>query len=271
MREAVQMPAVATNDGPQARGQDAPSQLDVLLRRRFESRESPPQRDSICMHWPLDGATKIHAASLSLTVMAGLWAGAHAHSRAWSHILPRCIDVEQASTQAEADLLRLRVAAMSAEIQRVALGTRALAQDFLKIGEWLAGAAGSAWDATQAARHTLGLASTLGDNHRLIAKDRLAADMNALIAWLLRQALKLLDRMDLNPDAIAADLVGIRSYGEFLQSAAEMLDRAAALANESELFVEDFDQRWHNFRDRIAAAVALSKDALSAGGKEQAS
>ena len=270
MHEAVHVPGVSTDEAPPARAQDALPQLGVLFHQRFDPPRHAPRRDGICMHWPLDGATKIHAASLSLSAMAGFWAGAHAHARAWSHVLPRCIDVEQASTQAESDLLLLRVAAMVTEIEQVAHDTRALAQDFQKIGEWLASTAGSAWEATQSARRALGLASTLGDNHRLIGKDRLAADMNALIAWLLRQALKLLDRMDLTPEAIAADLVGIRSYGDLLQSAAEMLDRAAELANEAELFVDDFDQRWRGFRDRIASVVALSKDA-GGGGTGQAS
>ncbi len=73
MHEAVQMPGVSTSDGPRTRGQDALSQLDVLLLRRFESAADAPKRDGICLHWPLDGTTKIHAASLSLTGMAGLF------------------------------------------------------------------------------------------------------------------------------------------------------------------------------------------------------
>ena len=253
-----------SNELPQMRNPDAMSHVNRLVRQRFDRLADEFRPDRICMHWPLDGAPKIHALSGSLAVLAGHWAAAHADAKSWNHLLPRCIDVEQAGPQAASDVLRLRATAMCAEIQRIKLCTRALVEDFQKIGEWLARAAGSTWDAGKTVRRALSLAATLGESHRVIAKDWLAADMNSLVAWLLGQALKLLDRIDLTAQAIVADLVDGRVYGDILQSAAELLDHAAAIANESELFVQDFDRRWRSFRDRIATVVALSKDALGA-------
>jgi len=217
------------------------------------------------MHWPLYGATRIHATSRSLAVLAGSWTGADADENAWNHLLPRCIDVGQVAPQAEAAAMRLRAAAMSAEIQQIKLGTRALGEDFQNVGEWLARAAGSTWNIAKTVRRTIALASTLDKDHRVVAKDWLAADMNFLIAWLLRQAIKLLDRLELTPKAIETDLMGARCYGDILGSAAGMLDHAAILANESELFVVEMDQRWRTFRDHIARVVALSKDAAGDG------
>ena len=260
-----------TNEAPQMRDPEALSHVNRLMRQRFDPLADGPRPDRICMHWPLDGASKIHALSGSLAVLAEHWAGAHADAKTWNHLLPRCIDVEQAGPQAESDVLRLRATAMCAEIQRIRLRTRSLVEDFQKIGEWLARAAGSTWDAGKTVRRALSLASTLGESHRVIAKDWLAADMNSLVAWLLRRALKLLDRIEMSAEAIVADLVDARVYGDILQSAAEILDHAAAIANESELFVQDFDRRWRSFRDRIATVVALSKDALGARDSGQGS
>lgn len=254
----------STNKVLQMQDPDAMSHINLLMRQRFDLPADEPGPDRICMHWPLNGAPKIQALSRSLAVLAGHWAGAHADAKSWNHLLPRCIDVEQAGPQAESDVLRLRATAMCAEIQRIKLLTRSLVEDFQKIGEWLARAAGSTWDAGKTVRRALSLASTLGESHRVIAKDWLAADMNSLVAWLLRQALKLLDRIEMTAEAIVADLVDTRVYGDILQSAAEILDHAAAIANESELFVQDFDRRWRSFRDQIATVVALSKDALGA-------
>lgn len=268
MDQATQMPVASTGEWSLARDKNAAAQFDVLMHRRFDVPEHESKRDHICMHWPLDGATKIHTTSRSLAVLAGSWAGADADSRTWNHILPRCIDVGQVATRAESDLLRLRAAAMSAEIQRIKLGTRALVEDFQKVGEWLARAAGSTWDAAKTVRRTMALASTLDEDHRVVAKDWLAADMNRLIAWLLRQAIALLDRLELTSEAIEADLLGARCYGNILRSAAGMLDHAAILANESELFVVEIDQRWRAFRDHIARVVALSKDAAGGDGEQ---
>ena len=265
MDRAIQMPAGSTGEWLLARDDNAAVQFDVPMQRRFAVPEHESKRDRICMHWPLYGATRIHATARSLAVLARSWGGADADQNAWNHLLPRFIDVGQVAPP-EADPMRLRAAAMSAEIQQIKLVTRALVEDFQKVGEWLARAAGSTWNTAKTVRRTIALASTLDEDHRVVAKDWLAADMNCLIAWLLRQAIQLLDRLELTPEAIETDLLGARCYRDVLQSAAGMLDHAAILTNESELFVVEIDQRWRAFRDHIARVVALSK--VAAGGRE---
>ena len=265
MDQASETPAASTGEWSLARDEKAATQSGVTVHRSFGVPEHESKHHHVCMHWPLDGATKIHAASQSLAVLARSWSRIDADTKACNHIIPRCIDVSEVATRAETDLLRLRAVAMSAEIQKIKLCTRALVEDFQKVGEWLARAAGSTWDAAKTVRRTRALASTLDEDHRVVAKDWLAADMNFLIAWLLRQAIKLLDRLELTPKAIETDLIGARCYGDILGSAAGMLDHAAILANESELFVVEMDQRWRTFRDHIARVVALSKDAAGDG------
>lgn len=227
--------------------------------------ESGHDPDRICTHWPLLGAEKILAVSRSLAALAEFWARPHAHSKTWNHLHPRCIDVAEVNAREETEDLHLRAATIAAEIQQLQLCTGALVEDFQKISEWLAKAAGSTWDAAKTVRRELGLAPAIGEDHRVVVKDWLAADMNALIAALLRQALELIDRIELTPEALATDLAGRRSYGDLLQTAAEMLERAAALANESACFVENLDTRWRKFRAQIATGIALSRDAAGGG------
>lgn len=260
------MPAGSAGEWLLAQDGNPAVQFDVPMQRRFGVLEHESKRDRICMHWPLYGATRIHATSRSLAVLARSWDGADSDESAWNHLLMLCMDVGQVAPRAEADPMRLRAAAMSAEIQQIKLGMRALVKDFQKVGEWLARAAGSTWNTAKTVCRTIARASTLDEDHRVVAKDWLAADMNSLIAWLLRQAIQLLDRLELTPEAIETDLLGARCYRDVLQSAAGMLDHAAIFTNVSELFVVKTDQRWRAFRDHIARVVALSKDA--AGGRE---
>ena len=75
------------------------------------------------------------------------------------------------------------------------------------------------------------------------------------------RAVGVLDRVELTPAAISADVAGQRSYTLVVQLAAEMLERAAALAAQSALFVADFDKRWHLLRQQMSSATSVNSHA----------
>jgi hypothetical protein len=114
-----------------------------------------------------------------------------------------------------------------------------------------------------------GLADVLGERHRIIANDWLAADMTALSGRLLVRAADLLDRMDFSPVGLRADLAGPRLSAARLYSAAEIIDRAADLQAEGAGLVHDNERRWRVFRARVAEIVGTSGPVVPASaGKE---
>ena len=94
------------------------------------------------------------------------------------------------------------------------------------------------------------LAYVLGERHRIITNDWLAAHMQTLVARLLDRAADMLDRVDLTPAALRADLADARIAPRRLRSVAEMVDHAGDLCGESARLVHDNERRWRVFRER---------------------
>lgn len=110
----------------------------------------------------------------------------------------------------------------------------------------------ASWATAQALLPHRHLADLLGERHRIIANDRQAAGLNALVAQLLRRAAELLEQVDFAPAALRADLAGPRAAPAYLFSASELIDHAADLVAESARLVHDNERRWHVFHDRVA-------------------
>jgi hypothetical protein len=142
-----------------------------------------------------------------------------------------------------------------AEITHLIRDLRTAAEDFIATGEWLANAMQASWDVAAALIDIDGLADVLGERHRIIANDWLAADMSALIARLLQRAADILDHIDFTPAALRLDLAGPRHFAGLLHSAAELVNRAADLASESAGLVNDNEPRWRVFRERVQDIV----------------
>jgi hypothetical protein len=138
-----------------------------------------------------------------------------------------------------------------AEMAQLVSHLRTTADGFAAGGEWLSNAMTASWDVAAALVDIDGLGDLLGDRHRIIANDWLAANMQALIARLLRRAVDIVDHVDFTPAALRADLVdGRRSVG-LLHSAAELINRAADLCSDSAGLVNDNERRWRVFRQRV--------------------
>jgi hypothetical protein len=142
-----------------------------------------------------------------------------------------------------------------AEIAHLVRDLRATAEDYTARGEWLSNAMKAGWDMAAALIDIDGLSDLLGERHRTIANDALAADMQSLIARLLDRAADILDHVDFIPNALRADLAGGRRAVGLLHSAAELINRAADLCSDSAGLVNDNERRWRVVRQRVAQLV----------------
>ena len=145
-----------------------------------------------------------------------------------------------------------------AEITHLVRDLRTAADDFVATGDWLTNAMQASWDVAAALIDVEELADVLGERHRIIANDWLAADMSALIARVLHRAADILDHIDFAPAAVRLDLAGARRFAGLLHSAAELVNRAADLASESAGLVNDNERRWRVFRDRVREIVGTA-------------
>ena len=139
-----------------------------------------------------------------------------------------------------------------AEITHLIRHLRATADDFAATGEWLGNAMHASWDVAAALIDVDGLGDLLGERHRIIANDWLAADMQTLVSRLLRRAADIVDHVDFAPTALRADLAGPRRAAGLLHAAAELINRAADLCSDSAGLVNDNERRWRVFRERVA-------------------
>jgi hypothetical protein len=95
----------------------------------------------------------------------------------------------------------------------------------------------------------------MGERHRIISNDWLAAHVQSLVAILLARAADMLEHLDLTPAAVRVDLAGPRIAGRRLYAAAEVVSRAADLCCESAELVHDNERRWRVTRDRTEQLV----------------
>ena len=138
-----------------------------------------------------------------------------------------------------------------AELTHLIRHLRSTADDFDATGEWLGNAMQASWDIAASLIEVDGLGDLLGDRHRIIANDWLAADVAVLVARLLRRAADILDHVDLTPAGLRADLAGPRRAAGLVHSAAEIINRAADLCSDSAGLVNDNERRWRVFRERV--------------------
>jgi hypothetical protein len=88
--------------------------------------------------------------------------------------------------------------------------------------------------------------------------------MQSLIGTLLARAADMIERVDLSPAALRADLAGPRTAPRRLNAAAEVISRAADLCCESAELVHDNERRWRVTRQYTERLV----QSLTAGPEE---
>ncbi len=220
---------------------------------------NPSEQVCVCSHWPLDGGEQIQAAAVTLRTLSKVWDRAYELQDGSGTGRCGCLDVTVIPlVEAQFDALLPQAALVPDGVQAMVQVLSALGRDFGAVNGWLVGSAHAACLVrTSADPAGRGRLTVLRDDHRVIARDWLAADMNAMIAWLLRRAIRVLQSMDMSPGAIRADLLGARHHQAALKAAASILERAALLAVECAAYVEDFNHRWLDLRAQVAAATAL--------------
>jgi hypothetical protein len=142
-----------------------------------------------------------------------------------------------------------------AEIARLKRDLRAAATDAAAISEWLAAAMDASWGVAATLLEIDDLADQIGERHRIIANDLLAAHMNAVTGRLLDRAADILDHVDFTPAALREDLSGPGVSVGLLYSASELIDCAADLSCESSALVHGNERRWRVFRTRVQAIL----------------
>ncbi len=142
-----------------------------------------------------------------------------------------------------------------AELTDLIRDLRTRAEDSRRTGAWLTNAMESSWEAIRALLDIDDLADALGERHRIVANDWLAASMNTLIADLLDRSADMLERIDFSPAAVRADLARARVLPKRLYSAAELISRAADLASESAGLVHDNERRWRVFERSVRELI----------------
>jgi len=211
------------------------------------------------MHWPLDGASRIRAAARSLLLLSSQWARARdANSSRWGPEVG-CIDPTAWRDVAEADVLDASATAAAQEIESIVSSMSGLADDFATSSRWLANSVMLTWDGTQVERAARPFPVLLGEGHRLLAKESLACDANAMLAWLLRRALRGFDSEDWTMPAISADLRAACSLEAKLQDAADAFARAGAFAADAPCLLEELDRRLQSLRQLASNAVVLAQ------------
>jgi len=197
---------------------------------------------------PLETAVRLQRHARALQALADRWVTIEPSSRPVTSPYEGAEDLNSEAATAVDGLLFLEGGERPAEISAMIADLRSDAEHFTSGGNWLASAMQSSWTMAAALLEFDGLADVMGERHRIISNDLLSAHMQSLTGMMLSRAADMLERIDLTPDGVRADLGGGRVAPRRLHSAAEVISRAADLCCESAGLVHDNERRWRVFR-----------------------
>jgi hypothetical protein len=204
---------------------------------------------------PLATAEQLHRHARTLLALADRWTTTEPSTRSALSPYEGADDLNSPVAVQLDGVLFLEGQGRPPEITAMIGELRTHAASFAGTGEWLATAMGASWDMAGALLDVAPLADVLGERHRIISNDWLAADMNTLTGRLLARAADLLERIDFTPAALRRDLAGDRVTPGLLFSAAEIVSRATDLCSQSAGLVRDNERRWRVFHARVAEVV----------------
>jgi hypothetical protein len=211
---------------------------------------------------PRETAVQLQRHARTLQALADRWSTIEPSTRHAVSPYEGADDLNSAAATQLDGVLFLEGEGRPAEISHLIAELRTRADESAATGEWLAKAMQSSWDMAGILLQVDGLADVLGERHRIITNDWLAAHMNSLIGLMLARAADMLDYVDFTPVALRRDLAGARVAPHRLYSTAELIARAADLCSDSAGLVHDNERRWRVTRDRIGQVVqAMSTSA----------
>jgi hypothetical protein len=210
---------------------------------------------------PLETALRLQRHARALQALADRWTTAVPSEHPAPSPYAGAEDLNSEAATALDGVLFLEGEGRPAEMTAMIGELRADADGFAAGGEWLAEAMQASWNVAATLLEIDALADVMGERHRIIANDWLAAHVQSLIATLLARAADMLERVDLTPAALRADLAGAHVAPGRLYAAAEVVSRAADLCCESAELVHDNERRWRVTRGRIQEVVrAMAPD-----------
>jgi len=209
---------------------------------------------------PLRNAIELQAASRTLKALAGHWATTEPSDHPGASPLAGAEDLNPPGLTAESGVLFMEADAEPAEIARMKEELETTAREMDETGTWLAHAMEQGWVMVGALAAFPALADLLGERHRIVANDWQSADVQRLVARLLRRSLELIEHVDFSPAALREDLRGHRNAPAYLYSASELIDRAADLVATSATLVHENERRWRVFGERVRALQAAGSE-----------
>jgi hypothetical protein len=248
-----------------------PTRQNPLLEAALNLSRFHQQHERFYASAPLESALRLQRHARALQALADRWTTVEPSARPAVSPFEGAEDLNNDAATALDGVLFMEGEGRPAELTAMIGELRAEARSFADAGEWLVHAMQASWTMAASMLQFEGLADVMGERHRIISNDWLAAHMQSLIGVLLARAADMLDRVDLTPAAVRADLAGTRVAPHSLRSAAEVLSRAADLCCESAELVHDNERRWRVTHGRIEQVVqAVTADAASsapAGGE----
>jgi hypothetical protein len=228
---------------------DTPPFLDTLLNLSRFHRE----HEKFYAQRPLQQAIDLQSASRVLKTLAQRWGEVTPQPAGQGNPYLGCEDLNEPSSIQSDGVLFLEGEGEPPELSRLKRDLATTAADFGETGRWLSEAMEASWAIAANLVQYAPLADVLGERHRIIANDWQAANTSSLASRLIGRALDILGRVDFSPVVVRADLAGPRVFVGYLNSAAELIDRAADLAAQSTTLTHDNDRRWRVFRERLLA------------------
>ena len=201
---------------------------------------------------PLETALRLQRHERTLNALADRWDTVRPDTRLATSPYEGTEDLNSEAAIALDGALFMEGEGRPVELSAMIAELRGDAEGFAAGGEWLAHAMANSWEVAAALLEFDALADVMGERHRIITNDWLAAHMQTLIARYLERGADMLDRVELTPAALRADLAGARVSPRRLRSVAEVIGRAADLCGESARLVHDNERRWRVFRERTA-------------------
>lgn len=203
---------------------------------------------------PLRQAEVVLRASRTVKALADRWSRSDLSlNTAGGPAYTGCEDLNDPTAIETSGVLFMEGAAEPAELTGLKDELRAQAAAGEQTGAWLEEAMSASWQSAGALVRVTPLADLLGERHRIILNNRLAAGMSRLAASVLQRAVEILDAVDFTPDGLRADLGGPRSTPAYLYSAATLLDRAADLMVTATTFTRDSEPAWRAWQARVDA------------------
>jgi hypothetical protein len=200
---------------------------------------------------PLRSAADLQAISRTLKALAGHWSEAEPSDHPAASPYAGAEDLNAPGLVSGSGVLFMEGEGEPPEIAHMKRDLERVAADLDETGTWLISAMDQSWGVVGGLGAYPELAGVLGERHRIIANDWQSAQLQVLVARLLRRARELLERIAFDPASLRADLAGPRETVPYLYSASELIDRGADLVAESATLVHENERSWRRFAQRV--------------------